>query len=100
MFYWRHSESWMDKFSYREAGRQLLIMAFLHRIVNSGGNVERQMATGRRRVDLCVYFYDRKILIIFELKSLQVISWEERINREEINREWRGYTRHVNLFEM
>ncbi|MEI2690505.1 MAG: hypothetical protein V9H69_12705 [Anaerolineae bacterium] len=37
---------------YREAGPQLLMQAFLQRIVNGGGRVEREYGLGRRRTDL------------------------------------------------
>lgn len=43
-FYRRHSEAWLSKFDFREVGRQLLLMAFLQRIINGGGTLEREMA--------------------------------------------------------
>ena len=49
-----HSEHWLDRFDYREAGPQLLLQAFLHRVVNSGGRIEREYGVGRRRMDLAV----------------------------------------------
>ena len=49
-----HSEHWLDRFEYREAGPQLLLQAFLHRVVNSGGRLEREYGVGRRRMDLAV----------------------------------------------
>jgi len=39
-FFREHSESWLERFQYKEAGPQLLIQAFLQRIVNSGGRVK------------------------------------------------------------
>ncbi len=51
-FFREHSEHWMDRFAYREAGPQLLLQAFLRRIVNSGGRIEREYGVGRRRMDL------------------------------------------------
>ena len=36
-FFREHSEHWNERFQYREAGPQLLLQAFLQRIVNSGG---------------------------------------------------------------
>lgn len=39
---------------YREAWPQLLLQAFLNRVVNSGGRIEREYALGRRRTDLLV----------------------------------------------
>ena len=53
-FFREHSEHWVERFRYREAGPQLLLQAFVHRIVNSGGRVEREYGLGRMRVDLLV----------------------------------------------
>ncbi|MFM7175720.1 MAG: hypothetical protein ACKO4U_22145 [Caldilinea sp.] len=53
-FFREHSESWLERFDYREAGPQLLLQAFLQRIVNGGGRVDREYGLGRRRTDLLV----------------------------------------------
>ena len=53
-FYREHSEHWLAGMEYREAGPQLLMQAFLQRIVNGGGRVEREYGLGRRRTDLLV----------------------------------------------
>ena len=53
-FFREHSEHWIERFEYREAGPQLLLQAFLHRIVNAGGRIEREYALGRRRTDLLI----------------------------------------------
>ena len=53
-FFREHSEHWVERFQYREAGPQLLLQAFLQRIVNSGGRIEREYGLGRMRVDLLV----------------------------------------------
>ena len=53
-FFREHSEHWIERFQYREAGPQLLLQAFLHRIVNSGGRVEREYGLGRMRTDLLI----------------------------------------------
>ena len=41
-FFREHSEHWVERFEYKEAGPQLLLQAFLQRIVNSGGRIERE----------------------------------------------------------
>ena len=41
-------------FSYRGSGPHLMLMAFLQRIVNGGGGVEREYALGRGALDLVV----------------------------------------------
>ena len=51
-FFREHSEHWVERFDYKEAGPQLLLQAFLQRIVNKGGRVEREYGLGRRRTDL------------------------------------------------
>jgi len=43
-----------EGFSYREAGPHLMLMAFLQRIVNGGGRVEREYGLGRGALDLIV----------------------------------------------
>jgi hypothetical protein len=53
-FFREHSESWIERFDYKEAGPQLLVQAFLQRIINGGGRVEREYGLGRGRTDLLV----------------------------------------------
>jgi len=65
-FYREHSESWLDGFSYHESGKQLLLMAFLQRIVNGGGSIAREMAVGRGRTDLVIEFNGD--IFVLELK--------------------------------
>lgn len=51
-YFRENSEHWVERFGYKEAGPQLLLQAFLQRIVNSGGRVEREYGLGRKRTDL------------------------------------------------
>ena len=53
-FFREHAEHWIERFQYKEAGPQLLLQAFLQRIVNGGGRIEREYALGRRRTDLLI----------------------------------------------
>ncbi len=53
-FFREHSEHWVERFPYREAGPQLLLQAFLQRIVNAGGRIEREYGLGRMRTDLLI----------------------------------------------
>jgi hypothetical protein len=53
-FFREHSEHWVERFQYKEAGPQLLLQAFLQRIVNSGGRIEREYGLGHLRTDLLV----------------------------------------------
>ena len=53
-FFREHSEHWVERFQYKEAGPQLLLQAFLQRIVNAGGRIEREYGLGRMRTDLLI----------------------------------------------
>jgi hypothetical protein len=44
----------VERFDYKEAGPHLLMQAFLQRIVNTGGRVEREYGLGRLRTDLLI----------------------------------------------
>jgi hypothetical protein len=53
-FFREHADSWLERFDYKEAGPQLLLQAFLQRIVNGGGRIDREYGLGLRRTDLLV----------------------------------------------
>ena len=53
-FFRQHSEPWLAKQHYQEVGPQLLLQAFLQRVVDGGGRIERGYALGRGRTDLLV----------------------------------------------
>ena len=53
-FFRENSESWIQRFDYQEAGPQLLLQAFLQRVINGGGRIEREYGLGRSRTDLLV----------------------------------------------
>ena len=71
-FFREHSEYWVERFEYKEAGPQLLLQAFLQRIINSGGSVEREYGLGRMRTDLlAIWPYKNGVQkIVLELKIL------------------------------
>jgi DNA polymerase III delta prime subunit len=53
-FFREHSDIWLKKFEYEEAAPQLLMQAFLQRIINGGGRINREYALGRKRTDLFI----------------------------------------------
>ncbi len=69
-FFREHSESWVERFAYKEAGPQLLLQAFLQRIINGGGRVEREYGLGRGRTDLLLIwpYPDGEQRSVIELK--------------------------------
>jgi AAA-like domain len=51
--FWRqHGEPLLKSAAYHEIAPHLVLMAFLHRVVNGGGTLEREYAIGRDRMDL------------------------------------------------
>jgi hypothetical protein len=42
------------KMPYREVSAQLVLLAYLQRVVNGGGYVEREYGVGRGRIDVCI----------------------------------------------
>jgi hypothetical protein len=71
-FFRENSEHWLQQFQYHEAGPQLLLQAFLQRIINSGGRVEREYGLGHKRTDLLIIWpYSEGIqTVVMELKLL------------------------------
>ncbi|MBI4647474.1 MAG: ATP-binding protein [Bacteroidia bacterium] len=67
-FYRENSEHWIDRFNYKEAGQQLLLMAFLQRVINANGRIEREMAVGRGRTDLVVHFGKDRYVLELKIK--------------------------------
>jgi hypothetical protein len=55
-------------FRYREAGPHLMLMAFLQRIVNGGGRIEREYGLGRGALDILVEWRGRRHAIEVKLR--------------------------------
>ena len=54
-FFAEHAEHWLGRFdNYPEAAPQLILQAYLQRIVHGGGRIEREYGLGRGRTDLLV----------------------------------------------
>jgi AAA domain len=53
-FWCQHAEFYLSRQPYSEAAAQLIFMAYLQRVVNGGGSIEREYAVGSGRIDLCV----------------------------------------------
>lgn len=67
--FWReHSEIWTDMFQYKEAAPHLILNAFLSKVVNSGGVLNREMATGNLRLDLHIAFQDERYPIELKIR--------------------------------
>ena len=70
--FWRqHGEPLLNSTSYYEVAPHIVLMAFLHRVVNGGGTLEREYAIGRDRMDLCLRY--KSVVLGIELKV-----WREK----------------------
>jgi hypothetical protein len=65
-FWLQHGEALLKSASYPEIAPHLVMMAFLHRVVNGGGTLEREYAIGRDRMDLCLRYGE--VILGIELK--------------------------------
>ncbi|MGH9800095.1 MAG: ATP-binding protein [Blastocatellia bacterium] len=55
--FWRqHGQPLLKSVHYHEIAPHIVMMAFLHRVVNGGGSLEREYAIGTRRMDVCVCY--------------------------------------------
>jgi hypothetical protein len=67
-YFWQeNSEIWEERMNYTEAFPHLLLMAFLQRVLNSGGRIEREYAAGRGRMDLFLEYNAKKYVIEIKL---------------------------------
>ena len=53
-YFREHAEAWVQRYGHAEAGPQLVLHAYLQRVVNSGGSIGREYAVGRGRTDLLI----------------------------------------------
>ena len=77
--FWReNSEVWEEKMNYTEAFPHLLLMAFLQRVLNGGGRIDREYAAGRGRMDLLVEYQTKKYIVeiklIHEKQSMDAVT--------------------------
>jgi hypothetical protein len=67
--FWReNSDIWVERYDYKEAAPHLVLMAFLQRVVNGGGQILREMAAGTGRIDLCLIYGEGKYPIELKIR--------------------------------
>jgi len=79
-FWRRNSEIWEERMNYTEAFPHLLLMAFLQRVLNGGGHIDREYAASRGRMDLVVE-YNNKMYII-EIKLIYSYNSPAEVREE------------------
>jgi hypothetical protein len=75
--FWReNSDVWSEKYEYKEAAPHLILQAFLQRIINGGGSIIREYASGRERMDLCVVYGKHKYPVELKLMYSKAVVQE------------------------
>ncbi len=69
-FWVRHGEALLGSSPYNEAAAHLVLMAFLQRVVNGGGRIDREYAIGSKRLDLCVEHRGERL-------AIEVKTWRD-----------------------
>ena len=67
-FYRENSEVWLEEFAFKESGPHLFFLAFLQRIIDEGGTIQREYGLGTKRVDLLIVWKKQKIVIELKVK--------------------------------
>jgi len=83
-FYQRNSEFWIKRYEYRESAQHLLLLAFLQRIINAGGDVIHEMALGNNRLDLLVKFQRQEF-------ALELKIWRDSYTIDDGKEQLSGY---------
>jgi len=81
-FFRENADAWIERFDYKESGPQLLLQAFLQRVVNGGGYIDREYGLGRGRTDLLI----RKPLTEGYGGPVQRIVLELKIKRGDLEK--------------
>ncbi|MCK6544813.1 AAA family ATPase [Myxococcota bacterium] len=78
--FWRENgEVLAGKMPYHEVAPQLVMMAFLQRVVNGGGHVDREYGVGRGRIDLLVRWphVDGDGRRVWQREAIELKVWAE-----------------------
>ncbi|NJN65891.1 MAG: AAA family ATPase [Chloroflexaceae bacterium] len=75
-FWKQHGQPLLKSAPYHEIAPHLVMMAFLHRVINAGGTIEREYAIGKDSMDLCVRYGG--VTLAIELKT-----WRDRDKKRD-----------------
>jgi hypothetical protein len=90
--FWReNSEMWQMRYDYREAAPHIILQAFLQRVINGGGQIVREYALGRQRLDLLVCWQGNRYALELKMK--------EQYRRDASHAQMFGYLDRLGLTE-
>lgn len=83
IFWCEHAEFFLGRHPYHEAAAELIFMAFLQRVVNGGGTIDREYGVGRGRIDLLLRWPTATGIQRFavELKVWRDSSWADELEQ-------------------
>ena len=84
--FWReHGEIVAGRIDYPEVAPQLVLMAWLHRIVNGGGSIQREVGVGRKRIDLVVQWphADSQGRRVVQRIAMELKVWRDRDKKRD-----------------
>jgi AAA domain len=79
--FWReHGDILAASLTYHEVAPQLVLMAFLQRVVNGGGYIDREYGIGRGRIDLLIRwpYRDAAGAKAWQREALELKVWRDR----------------------
>lgn len=79
-FWLENGDVLTNRISYNEAATQVAFMAFLQRVVNGGGFIDREYGIARGRIDLLVRFpyKDAEGKRIFQREAIELKVWRDK----------------------
>lgn len=79
-FWCQHADALTNRITYKEAATQIIFMAFLQRVVNGGGYIDREYGVGRGRVDLLVRFpyKDAEGQRLVQREAIELKVWRDK----------------------
>lgn len=90
LFYQRFAETWIDRYEFKEAGRQLLFIAFLMRLTHGQADFEWDMALGHGRCCVTVNYMGQRMAFVMKLRH-------DNYSREEGLNQTMRYLKQINL---
>lgn len=79
-----------EGFGYKESGPHLMLMAFLQRVVNGGGRIQREYGLGRGALDVLVEWKDARYAIELKIRR-------DTLTESEAIEQLGGYMDHLGL---
>jgi len=90
--FWReNSEAWVARYDFQEAAPHIVLQAFLQRVINGGGQIVREYALGRGRMDLLVCLGSHRYALELKMRHQyrpaedhdQFLAYLERLGLDE-----------------